>query len=102
MDQVLDGFGIVCLSHESTERKAAALTDNYAAELTVNIHMYTHMDIHPLPFPPAFSLELSSFFRFSVRLVRWFLRLVSLPAPRVWFVCFSPAFSFLFLGLPFC
>ena len=51
---------------------------------------------HPPP-PPSFSLAalfVSCFFR----LVRLLLRLVSLP---LGFGSFSPAFLFLFLGLPF-
>ena len=51
----------------------------YTAGLTVNVHMYTHTHGHTPPSSPPLSLALSSFSRPSFRLVRWFLRLVSLP-----------------------
>ena len=61
-----DFFGF---AHESTEPCAARLT----------VYTHTHPHTHnPSPLP-SFSLALSSFVRFSFRLVRLFLRLVSLP-----------------------
>ena len=68
-----------------------------------SIHKFTaavQFDFRSQPHPrPSFSLlRLSSRVRCAFRLVRLLLRLV-LPTLPLGFVPFSPAFSFLFLGL---